>query len=51
VRVGARRNGALSRLAPVSVDVRNAMPLCRKTINADAIRIENLPATERERLA
>lgn len=52
VRVGARRNGALSGLVAEVRVLTSATPClwCRKTINADAIRIENLPATERERL-
>lgn len=52
VRVGAKANGALSALI---AEVRVLTPVtpclwCRRTINADTIRAENLPSEERERL-
>jgi molybdopterin/thiamine biosynthesis adenylyltransferase len=52
VRVGARNNGVLSGLVAEVRVLTSATPClwCRKTISADAIRIENLPPEERERL-
>jgi hypothetical protein len=52
VRVGVRGAGALSALVAEVRVLTCATPClwCRKTVSADVIRIENLPATERERL-